>query len=107
MEPKEWLKQKEYGISAHALKQLIQQAKKEEMEMLKALNPNEVYDYMISKLNFCQRKQVYNYKEILPQIRIRKGDICFIDFWLSKYTKKRKSSVSQNIIFLLFPIRIV
>ena len=80
MEPKEWLKQKEYGISAYALKQLIHQAKKEEMEMLKALNPNEVYDYMISKLNFCQRKQAYNYKEILPQIRIRKGDICFIDF---------------------------
>ena len=28
MEPKEWLKQKEYGISAYALKQLIHQAKK-------------------------------------------------------------------------------
>lgn len=36
MEPKEWIKQKEYGISAYALKQLIHQAKKEEMEMLKA-----------------------------------------------------------------------
>ena len=35
MEPKEWLKQKEYGISAYALKQLIHQAKKEEMEMIK------------------------------------------------------------------------
>ena len=48
--------------------------------MLKALNPNEVYDYMISKLNFCQRKQAYTCKEILSQIQIRKGDICFIDF---------------------------
>lgn len=80
MQPKDWLKQKENGISVVALKQLIQQAKEQEFQMLEELSINEVYDYMISKLNFCQRKQAYSYKDILSQLRIEKGDICFIDY---------------------------
>ncbi|WP_297238075.1 hypothetical protein [uncultured Faecalicoccus sp.] len=76
MEPKEWLKQHDLSV----LDQLIRQAQEQEKKMLESLTQKEVFDYMISKLNFCQRKRAYSYKEVLSGCRVRVGDICFIDF---------------------------
>lgn len=78
MEPKYWLVNKQKCMKERRINELIQEAFTEEMKMLKELSKEEVYDYMISKLNFCQRKQCFSGKDL--DIRIRVGDICFIDF---------------------------
>lgn len=74
MEAKDWFKEKKIK----KLTSLIQQANVAESELLEQLNDQEVYDYMLSKLNFCQRKQMYSCLE--SNVFIRVGDICFFDY---------------------------
>lgn len=81
MEPKEWMMNKKEVLENHQIQQLIAQSARMEQEMLETLNDNEVYDYMVSKLNFCQRKQVISCSDM--GIFIRNGDICFIDYGLA------------------------
>jgi hypothetical protein len=79
MEPKEWQKRKnKKGINVH---EIMNQAHVAEEMLLSGLNEKEVYDYMLSKLNFCQRKQMYSSLE--AKVYIRVGDICFADFGLA------------------------
>lgn len=79
MEPKEWIKKRNY-LRTQDLDRLIHQAQREEMKMLKGLSQKEVFDYMVSKLNFCHRKGARSFRDIDPQFYLHKGDICFIDF---------------------------
>ena len=81
MEPREWMKYKQEILQKNELTQLIQQSNEMERRMLKTLSHNEVYDYMISKINFCQRKQVISCADIGLMIQV--GDICFIDYGLA------------------------
>lgn len=78
MEPKEWLKIKRKIIQKNKMQALIQEAFLMEQKMLKTLSKEEVYDYMICKLNYCQRKQYFSSKDL--HVRVVVGDICFIDF---------------------------
>ena len=78
MEPKEWMMNKRTVLENDELKILKEQTEKEEKELLANLNQNEVFDYMISKLNYCRRKQTLSCQDF--NVNIRVGDICFIDF---------------------------
>lgn len=80
MEPKDWLKQKESLLLHDRISRLSREAMEKERKLLAGLKPEEVVDYMISKLNFCERKQAYSYKDIASGMRLSKGDICFIDY---------------------------
>ncbi|MBQ0064612.1 MAG: type II toxin-antitoxin system PemK/MazF family toxin [Firmicutes bacterium] len=77
MEPKEWMLKKKYYIRKGMINALIKDARSQESLMLRTLNEEEVYDYMVSKLNYCVRKE----KEAVESIpTIEEGDICYIDF---------------------------
>lgn len=80
MEPNEWQKQKSKKTTEYT-KQIAKQARIAEEQLLSGLNESEVYDYMLSKLNFCQRKQMYSSLE--AKVYIKVGDICFTDFGLA------------------------
>ena len=80
MEPNEWQKKKNMKTTEYTQK-ITSQARVAEEELLSELNENEVYDYMLSKLNFCQRKQMYSSLE--AKVYVRVGDICFTDFGLA------------------------
>lgn len=62
-------------------KKITSQARIAEEQLLEGLNESEVYDYMLSKLNFCQRKQMYSSLE--AKVYVKVGDICFTDFGLA------------------------
>ncbi|MBP3853543.1 MAG: hypothetical protein J6D18_03130 [Erysipelotrichaceae bacterium] len=81
MEPKEWMMNKKKMMDPQGLSLLIRETSQLEQDMLDTLNENEVYDYMVSKMNFCQRKQVISCQDMGVHIRI--GDICFIDYGLA------------------------
>lgn len=78
MEPKEWMKKKERNLQNNNLKKLWQESLLCEQKMLSALSPSEAYDYMVSKLNYCERKEVNSCREL--GVRIQRGDICFVDY---------------------------
>ena len=80
MEPNEWQKKKNNKTTEYTQK-ITSQARVAEEKLLSGLNENEVYDYMLSKLNFCQRKQMYSSLEATVYIKV--GDICFTDFGLA------------------------
>lgn len=76
MEVKDWLKQ-----DAFSFERFYGEAQKEEKNLLAAMSEKEKHDYLISKVNYCQRKTSVSNLE--QGVRIRKGDICFIDYGLS------------------------
>lgn len=78
MEPKEWMKNKNKVLEKNDIVKLWQESLQCEKQMLTNLNTSEAYDYMVSKLNYCQRKEISSCKEL--GIRIQTGDICFIDY---------------------------
>ena len=80
MEPNEWQKKKNNKTTEYTQK-ITSQARIAEEELLSGLNESEVYDYMLSKLNFCQRKQMYSSLE--AKVYVKVGDICFADFGLA------------------------
>ena len=80
MEPNEWQKTK-CKKSSEYTKKIVSQARVAEENLLSGLNESEVYDYMLSKLNFCQRKQMYSSLE--AKVYVHVGDICFTDFGLA------------------------
>ena len=77
MEPQDWIKRKNRRTSVQAL---VCEAEKQEKKMLQTMESREVFDYMISKLNFCKRRLAFSYKEVQGHYTLRKGDICYIDF---------------------------
>lgn len=79
LEPKEWLAFKDTYLANEQLKTLTAQAEAEEEDMLNGLSDSEIFDYMISKLNFCRRKQLYSNDTVWVSV----GDICFIDFGMA------------------------
>ena len=81
MKPNEWMQNKQEVLQQHKLCQLIRETGQWEQQMLRELNENEIYDYMVSKMNYCQRKQMISCSEMGVHIRI--GDICYIDFGMS------------------------
>ena len=52
MEPNEWQKYKNKKSTEYTQK-ITSQARIAEEQLLEGLNESEVYDYMLSKLNFC------------------------------------------------------
>ncbi|MDD7282192.1 hypothetical protein [Floccifex sp.] len=78
MEPKEWMMNKQTVLKNQKLELLKKQAEKEENELCNSLSENEVFDYMVSKLNYCRRKEVFSCQDL--NVNIRCGDICYIDF---------------------------
>lgn len=80
MEPNEWQKYKNKKSTEYTQK-ITSQARIAEEQLLEGLNESEVYDYMLSKLNFCQRKQMYSSLE--AKVYVKVGDICFTDFGLA------------------------
>lgn len=81
MEPKEWMNLKNKILADDNLESLVESASLDEQEMLKQLSPDEVFDYMISKMNFCRRKQLLSCQPL--NVKVRVGDICFIDFGMA------------------------
>ena len=57
MEPNEWQKYKNKKSTEYTQK-ITSQARIAEEQLLEGLNESEVYDYMLSKLHICQRKQM-------------------------------------------------
>lgn len=80
MEPNEWQKKKNNKTTEYT-QRITSQARIAEEKLLSGLNESEVYDYMLSKLNFCQRKQMYSSLE--AKVYVKVGDICFTDFGLA------------------------
>ena len=78
MEPKEWMMNKNIVLKNQKLEILKEQAEKEENNLLVSLSDNEIFDYMVSKLNYCRRKMMGSCQDF--NVNIRCGDICFIDF---------------------------
>ena len=81
MHPKDWLKNKQTELQTNGLASLMQQSNMVEQKMFDSMSENEIYDYMISKLNFCQRKQNISCRD--AGIDIKVGDICFIDYGMA------------------------
>ena len=74
MQAKDWLVSKRYD----QLDELWKEAQAREKEMLETLSSQEAYAYLVSKLNWCDRKQISSYLELGVHIRI--GDICFVEY---------------------------
>ena len=81
MEPKEWMNLKNKILADDNLESLVESASLDEQEMLNQLSPDEGVDYMISKMNFCRRKQLYSCQPL--NVKVRAGDICYIDFGMA------------------------
>lgn len=81
MEPKEWMIKKKEVIENKGLLDLVQESNALETEMLTMLDEREVYDYMISKMNYCQRKQMISSDDVGVNVYI--GDICYIDYGMA------------------------
>jgi hypothetical protein len=81
MEPKEWMAIKNEIIKEGRMDELMEHAAAQEQEMLSELDDSEVFDYMISKMNFCRRKQLLSCQPL--NVKVRVGDICFIDFGMA------------------------
>lgn len=61
-----------------SLQVLYEQMRKNEHKMLNDMAEREVYSYLISKLNYFERKNEYSCKSL--KVNICRGDICFIDY---------------------------
>lgn len=81
MKPKDWMKHKNKHMDAHHMNQLLRQSQQEEKKMLKTLSKSETFDYLVSKMNFCQRKELNSCSELGIHLHI--GDICYIDYGLA------------------------
>ena len=81
MEPREWMIKKKEMIDKDELHSLIKESNHLEQEMLKSLDEREVYDYMISKMNYCQRKKMVSSLDVGMYLTI--GDICYIDYGMA------------------------
>ncbi|WP_296242591.1 hypothetical protein [uncultured Faecalicoccus sp.] len=77
MQPQDWIKRKNQRT---VLQSLVREVEKQEKKMVETMEEREVFDYMISKLNFCKRRLAFSYKEVQGYYALRKGDICYIDF---------------------------
>ncbi len=76
---KDWVKTKFSDMTTEQLHDFFYDVEREEKALLAFMDRKEVYDYLLSKMNYCQRKT----KRSNSEVRIRKGDICYIDYGLS------------------------
>lgn len=80
MEPKEWMKHKQQGMK-YQMDELMKESQTLETHMLQSLSASEEYDYLVSKMNFCQRKELNSSLDL--GVRVHIGDICFVDYGLA------------------------
>ena len=78
MEPKKWMSEKEIILKSKRLGPMIEDAFYQERIMILKLGDKEVFDYMVSKMNYCRRKEYPSCKTL--DINIEKGDLAYIDF---------------------------
>ena len=78
MEPKVWMQNKRLVLKNKKLELLKEQAFHEEQTLLNEMSPEEQFDYMISKMNYCRRKHALSCLEF--NVLIDVGDICYIDY---------------------------
>lgn len=76
---KAWVKTKFSELTSDELQDFFFEVEREEKALLAFMDRKEVYDYLLSKMNYCQRKT----KRSNHEVRIRKGDICYIDYGMS------------------------
>lgn len=83
MESKEWYQVKRDTLNNnHTMNELIIESQARELRMLNDLSKEECLDYMISKMEFCERKQYHSCYDVGVEIRV--GDICYINFGLAQ-----------------------
>lgn len=97
MEPNEWQKYKNKKSTEYTQK-ITSQARIAEEQLLEGLNESEVYDYMLSKLNFCQRKQMYSSLEAKVFVKLSKGRT----IWYPCLTLFSFNPYQSQIIFRFF-----
>lgn len=78
MEAKKWISEKENILKGKTLGPMIEDAFYQERMMVLELQDKEIFDYMVSKMNFCKRKEMYSCKPF--DIEVKKGDLAYIDF---------------------------
>lgn len=78
MEPRKWIYEKEKLMKEQDLGPIIEDAFYQERMMILGLDDKEIFDYMVSKMNYCSRKQLVSSRQF--DIEIHPGDICFMDF---------------------------
>lgn len=78
MQRKDWVKTKYKEMTNNELRNFFEEVEREEKGLLAWMDGKEVYDYLLSKMNYCQRKT-----RVSGDLHLRKGDICYIDYGLS------------------------
>ncbi len=81
MEPKEWMQKKRQILKTNHIKSLLQEANQEESDMLGTISNSEIFDYLVSKINYSQRKHLDSCEKLGVHIRV--GDICYIDYGMA------------------------
>ncbi len=81
MEPKEWMQKKQSVLKHNELNELYQDSLRIERTMLQSLTRIEVFDYLVSKMNYSQRKNVDSCERLGVHIHV--GDVCYIDYGLA------------------------
>lgn len=81
MGPKKWITEKNEILRKKRLEPVIEDAFCQERMMLENLKDKEIFDYMVSKMNFCSRKELLSCRQM--DVIINVGDICYIDFGMA------------------------
>lgn len=80
MEAKKWINEKNHVLKEKNLGPIIEDAFYQERMMVLKLQDKEIFDYMVSKMNFCRRKELCSK---LLDIDVKKGDLAYIDFGMA------------------------
>ena len=78
MEPKKWMSEKEIILKSKHLGPMVEDAFYQERMMILKLTDKEKFDYMVSKMNYCKRKEYSSGKAL--DLNVNKGDLAYIDF---------------------------
>lgn len=78
MEPKKWMFEKEKLLRKKKLGPIIEDAFYQERMMILKLDNREIFDYMMSKINYSSRKEQFSKNK--KELEYALGDICYIDF---------------------------
>lgn len=78
MEPKKWMSEKEIILKSKHLGPMVEDAFYQEKMMILKLTDKEKFDYMVSKMNYCKRKEYSSGKAL--DLNVNKGDLAYIDF---------------------------
>lgn len=78
MNSKEWCNNKKEILDSGDIDRLYLDAQYQELLMLKDLKSDEVFDYLVTKLNLTERKNIGSCYELGVNVRV--GDICYINY---------------------------